>query len=221
MQHRMGVGELLDAGGGLAERGWATQEVRRYDRSVLRSPDPRIKEWDYYCVLTDEFGIALTVADNGHMGFLGASWMDFGARSFVNGGVGTPAPHGAMNLPSSADAGDIVQVHPKMQLAFRHEPGGRRLTIDAPDFDKGRGLSGELWLAQPPMDRMVIATPFPEVPDAFYYNQRSTACPPAATSTTPAGATTSPRTGHSACSTGAAASGPSTTPGTGARPRAS
>ena len=108
MQHRMGVGELLNADGTLVERGWASEEVRRYDRSVLKSPDPRIKEWDYYCVLTDEFGIALTVADNGHMGFLGASWMDFRERSFVNGGVGTPAPHGAMALPSSADAGDIV-----------------------------------------------------------------------------------------------------------------
>lgn len=172
MQHRMGLGELLDTGGALVERGWATQEVRRYSRSALKSPDPRIKEWDYYCVLTDEFGIALTVADNGHMGFLGVSWMDFRARSFVNGGVGTLAPNGAMDLPSSADHGDIVQVHPKMQIAFRHEPGGRRLTIDAPGFDKGRGISGELWLAQPPMDRMVIATPFPEVPEAFYYNQK-------------------------------------------------
>ena len=29
MQHRMGVGELLDANGALVERGWATEEVRR------------------------------------------------------------------------------------------------------------------------------------------------------------------------------------------------
>ncbi|MET3528217.1 DUF2804 domain-containing protein [Phenylobacterium koreense] len=179
MQHRMGPGELLDASGRLVERGWATQEVRRYARSAIGAPhdDPAIKEWDYYAILTPDFGLALTVADNGHMGFLGASWMDFKAGAFVNGGVGTPAPHGAMDMPPSADAGDIGHEHAGFQIAFRHEKGGRRLTIDAPGFDKGAGLSGEIFLTQPPMDRMVIATPFAENPLAFYYNQKVNCMP--------------------------------------------
>ena len=174
MQKLMGSGELLDAKGHLVERGWAASEVRRYDRAAIgvAHDDPAIKEWDYYAILTPDFGLALTVADNGHMGFLGVSWMDFQARRFVNGGVGLPAPHGAMNLPSSADAGDIAHVHPKMEIAFRFAPGGRVLTVDAPDFDKGAGISGEIVLAQPPMDRMVIATPFAEQATAFYYNQK-------------------------------------------------
>lgn len=179
MQHRMGAGDLLDAKGHLVERGWATEEVRRYDRRAIgTSPDdPAIKEWDYYAILAPDFGLALTVADNGHMGFLGASWMDFRARTFVNGGVGLPAPHGAMALPPSADTGDIAHEHPRLKIAFRHTPGGRRLSIDAPDFDKGAGLAGEILLAQPPMDRMVIATPFAEQATAFYYNQKINCMP--------------------------------------------
>ena len=179
MQKLMGSGELLDAKGHLVERGWAASEVRRYDRAAIgvAHDDPAIKEWDYYAILTPDFGLALTVADNGHMGFLGVSWMDFQARRFVNGGVGLPAPHGAMNLPSSADAGDIAHVHPKMEIAFRLAPGGRVLTVDAPDFDKGAGISGEIVLAQPPMDRMVIATPFAEQASAFYYNQKINCMP--------------------------------------------
>ncbi|MBO9707831.1 MAG: DUF2804 domain-containing protein [Caulobacter sp.] len=172
MQHRMGPGALLDAEGRLVERGWATQEVRRYDRAAIRAKPVQVKEWDYYCVLDDRRGLALTVADNGYLGFLGASWMDFDAGTAVNDGAGLPMPMGKMALPSSADTGDIVQDHPKMRLAFRHQSGGRRLTVDAPRFDKGRGLRGELWLSQPPMDRMVIATPFPKAPRAFYYNQK-------------------------------------------------
>lgn len=179
-QRKMGQGALLDEQGRLVERGWATSETRRYDRAMARPAQPeRLKEWDYYCILDDAFGLALTVADNGHMGFLGVSWMDFEARGFVNGGVSLPAPHGAMGLPASADSGDIVQEHKGLRIAFRHEPGGRRLTIDAPQFDKGRGLSGEVWLSQPPMDRMVIATPWAEAPEAFYYNQKIN-CMPAA-----------------------------------------
>ena len=179
MQRLMGSGDLLDANGHLVERGWAASEVRRYDRGAIGVPhdDTAIKEWDYYAILSPDFGLALTVADNGHMGFLGASWMDFRTGSFVNGGVGLPAPHGAMNLPSSADAGDIAHVHPKMQIAFRFAPGGRVLTVDAPDFDKGAGISGEIVLAQPPMDRMVIATPFAEQASAFYYNQKINCMP--------------------------------------------
>lgn len=179
MQKLMGSGELLDANGHLVERGWAASEVRRYDRAAIgvAPDDPAIKEWDYYAILSPDFGLALTVADNGHMGFLGVSWMDFQARSFVNGGVGLPAPHGAMDLPPSADAGDIAHVHPKMEIAFRFAPGGRVLTFDAPSFDKGAGISGEIFLAQPPMDRMVIATPFAEQATAFYYNQKINCMP--------------------------------------------
>ena len=179
MQTRIGRGELLDASGHLLAKGWASEEVRRYDRAAIGVPhdDPAIKEWDYYAILTPAFGIALTVADNGHMGFLGVSWMDFEAGTFVNGGVGTPAPHGSMALPPSADAGDIAHEHPKMQIAFRFVPGGRRLIFDAPTFDKGAGISGEIFLAQPPMDRMVIATPFAEDPRAFYYNQKINCMP--------------------------------------------
>jgi hypothetical protein len=178
MQQEMGRGELLDGAGHLIERGWAGREVRRYARDQARPAQPeRLKEWDYYCVLTPDFGLALTVADNGQMGFLGVSWMDFQARAFVNGGVGLA--RGAIDMPPSADQGDIVQTHPRMQIAFRHEVGGRRLTIHAPEFDKGRGLSGELVLQQPEMDRMVIATPFADAPEAFYYNQKIN-CLPAA-----------------------------------------
>ncbi|WP_374532861.1 DUF2804 domain-containing protein [Phenylobacterium sp.] len=178
-QTRLGEGDLLDGQGRLADRGWAVREVRRYARAAIGvAPDnPAIKEWDYYAILTPDFGLAMTIADNGHMGFLGASWMDFQARTFVNGGVALPAPHGAMDLPPSADSGDLVFEHDGFSLVFRHQPGGRRLTIDAPRFDKGKGLAGEIWLDQPPMDRMVIATPFAENDQAFYYNQKINCMP--------------------------------------------
>ncbi len=79
----MQPGPLLDESGHLAEAGWADAEVRRYDRAAVTAPSWRIKEWDYYCVLTPEHGLALTVADNGYMGLLGVSWLDpaTGARS--------------------------------------------------------------------------------------------------------------------------------------------
>lgn len=177
MQHRMGEGDLLDGKGRLVEAGWATHEVRRYDRASVGVSAFRIKEWDYYCILTDRFALALTVADNGYLGFLGTSWMDLAAGTAMNHGAVRVLPLGRMKLPASADRGDVVQQQGGVALAFRHEDGGRRLTFSAPGFDGGKGLSGELWLDQPPMDRMVIATPFRENPKAFYYNQKINCMP--------------------------------------------
>jgi hypothetical protein len=168
----MGPGPLLDTRGRLIECGWATEEVRKYERAAIGAHRLRVKEWDYYCILTPEYGIALTVADNAYLGFLGTSWLDFQNRTAVNDGAVIPFPMGRMGLPETANHGDIVQHHKDMSLTFRHEDGGRRLIVNAPRFANGKGLRGELWLAQPDMDRMVIATPFPKAPKAFYYNQK-------------------------------------------------
>lgn len=179
MQHRLGPGDLLDARGRLAQAGWATAEVRRYDRRAVAAHPLRIKEWDYYCIMNGDVGLALTVADNGYIGFLGVSWMDLRAATAVNHGAVIPFPLGRMRLPASADAGDIVQHHARsgLSLAFRHAPGGRRLTVAAPGFAGGAGLSGEVWLDQPAMERMVIATPWASAPKAFYYNQKINCMP--------------------------------------------
>lgn len=177
MQHRMGEGDLLDGSGQLIERGWATSEVRRYDRRAIRASGWRIKEWDYYCITTDRHALALTVADNGYLGFLGVSWMDLEAGTAINHGAVRPFPFGRMRLPASADTGDIDQRQGKLHLSFKLEPGARVLRVDAPDFDRGRGLSGQFRLEQPADDRMVIATPFANAPRAFYYNQKINCLP--------------------------------------------
>ncbi|AQA23691.1 hypothetical protein BTZ20_1156 [Rhodococcus sp. MTM3W5.2] len=183
MQHELTAGPLLDERGRLAEAGWSTAEVRRYDRAAVAAPRFRVKEWDYYCVLTQDVGLALTVADNGYMGLLGVSWLDLGARAEVTENVMLPFPMGSMALPASADTGDVVASHKGLRISFRHTKGGRLLSIDHPGFDGGRGLSGELLLAQQAAvssgrsagsapDRMVVATPFHKAPKAFYYNQK-------------------------------------------------
>lgn len=177
MQHRMSHGDLLDGSGRLIECGWASAEVRRYDRRMIRASGWRIKEWDYYCIATDRHALALTVADNGYLGFLGVSWMDLEAGTAINHGAVRPLPFGRMALPASADAGDIDQRRGKLHLSFQAQAGARVLSVDAPDFDHGRGLSGRFRLEQPADDRMVIATPFAGAPRAFYYNQKINCMP--------------------------------------------
>lgn len=177
-QQHLSAGPLLNERGGLAQAGWATEELRRYDRAAVAASWLRIKEWDYYCALSDAgesgptVGLALTVADNGYMGLLGVSWLDLTARTETTENALLPFPRGRLRLPASADAGDIAVRHRSLRLEFRHDGPRRHLIVEAPRFDGGRGMSAELTLAAPPRDRTVVATPFPRAPKAFYYNQK-------------------------------------------------
>ena len=80
-QHLLTPGPLLDERGHLTEAGYATSLVKTYDRSAIRAGKSRIKEWDYYLVYNDDFGVALTIDDNSYMGLVSASFLDFRNRT--------------------------------------------------------------------------------------------------------------------------------------------
>ena len=54
---------LLDARGNLTEAGYAKKLMSVYDRKMVKGGFARLKEWDYYYVGNERFGIALTIAD--------------------------------------------------------------------------------------------------------------------------------------------------------------
>ena len=57
-------GLLLNSEGELREPGWSRKMILGYDRSMIKAPKFRIKEWDYYLVLSDTFAGAFTI-ENG------------------------------------------------------------------------------------------------------------------------------------------------------------
>lgn len=177
MQKELTHGPLHDENGHLVECGWAPEERRQYSHAAVKAAWYRIKEWDYYCVMGEEYGVSFVIADNGYMGLLSVTWLDFTTPETTAEMRVTMFPRGRMGMPASADTGDIAMTHKGMTLDFRHVAGGRQLMLDCPSFDKGKGLRGELFLEQPPMDRMVVATPFSHNPNAFYYNQKINCMP--------------------------------------------
>ena len=69
---------LLDENGELREPGWSRSQVQKYDRSMIKAPKWRIKEWDYYLVLSDKFAGAFTISDDGYIGLQSVSLLEFG-----------------------------------------------------------------------------------------------------------------------------------------------
>ena len=183
-QHRITTpGPLHNPDGTLAEPGWATDLLLHYERSKIKAPAWRIKEWDYYCILADSYGVAFTVADNGYLGFVAATVFNFEDSTEETATMMTALPLGKFNMPPSSNEGDVSFQQDDFSLTIRREPGRRVLEIDIAAFESGR-LQGTLELTQPDeMDSMVIATPYAENPRAFYYNQKVNCMPASGTLT--------------------------------------
>lgn len=177
MQHEITQnGPLLNANGTLREPGWARSLLLDYRRADVKAGKLRIKEWDYYIITNDSFGVALTIADNSYMGLISASVMEFEKPWEQTTTVLTAFPMGKYGLPETSSAGDTLYGDKRVQMAFRVQPGERRLSCRFARFLGEDALELELTLAQPPMDSMVIATPF-DAPRAFYYNQKINCMP--------------------------------------------
>ena len=110
MNNKLSEGKLLDKNGNLNECGYATYLIKEYNRNDIKCSKFRIKEWDYYYVGDDNYGIALTVDDNGYMGLVSASILDFKKKSYKNHANIFWFCFGKTNMPSSSKNGDVTKV---------------------------------------------------------------------------------------------------------------
>lgn len=170
-QHRFGPGPLLDGRGNLSEPGYATALLKTYDRKAIKAGRLRIKEWDYYLITNDRWGVALTIDDNGYMGLLSASVLDFSARTETTVSPMFWLPLGRTGFPASSVSGDVKKTLKNASGLFEHTKEGRRLRFRIDKFKDGKPFSCDILLFDAPQDSMTIATPFRKR-GHFYYNQK-------------------------------------------------
>ena len=169
---------LLDSRGQIIKPGWARRQLFEYNRSNIQAPRWRIKEWDYYCILNDNAGISLTIADNGYMGFIAATVFDFDKPKEISADLITLFPMGKFKMPSTSRTGNVIFENKKVSMHFLRGREFRTIQLEFADFHNGQTLQGEITLQQPDSyESMVIATPFPKNKHAFYYNQKINCMP--------------------------------------------
>ena len=172
MQKKLSSGSLLNEKGELNQAGYSTEMIKKYERNKIKANKSRIKEWDYYLVYNSEFAVALTVADNGYMGMLSASVIDFENKTEKTSSVIDLFPFGKYNMPETSKKGDIRVKKEPAEFEFIHEGNERILKVSYLNFDGDKALTVDLKLFDEPHQNMVIATPFKDKPKAFYYNQK-------------------------------------------------
>ena len=173
MQKELTVrGPLLKEDGSVVEAGFARSLVKEYSRKAIKAPKGRIKEWDYYLIYNDTYGIALTLDDNSYMGLVSVSILDFKNKREKTLSLMQWLTFGKRNFPSSSVTGDVSYSNNKVQMGFYHVDGGRKLIVKMDNFHNKEKFECELLLTDEPRDSMVIVTPFPKNKKAFYYNQK-------------------------------------------------
>ena len=167
------VQKLLRVDGSLKEPGWSRQLVQIYSREDIKAPKFRIKEWDYYLVVSKECALAFTISDDGYVGLQSVSLITFGDTPWEHTEtILQPFPMGKLHLPETSECGNTVYRDRRLNMEFAKEDGRRRIVCSFKNFLDGKTFTCDLTLEQPPMDTMVIATPWKESRKAFYYNQK-------------------------------------------------
>ncbi|MCL2024039.1 MAG: DUF2804 domain-containing protein [Oscillospiraceae bacterium] len=169
---------LHNSDGTLREPGWSRRPVQIYSRAGVKAPHIRLKEWDYYLVVGQGYGIALTIADNGYMGLNSVSLMDFGAASSIDKSIPTLFPMGKYKMPADSASPSIVRIGgKKLQMSFEVKEGQRHLVCFYKKFHKEQDFLCDILLQEPDMDSLTIATPWQEDKLAFYYNRKINCMP--------------------------------------------
>ena len=177
---------LLNSKGHITEEGWARAPLWQYDRRKIRAPWFRIKEWDYYYVLSDDLkrGVTLTVSDLGYAGLMALCWLDFEKGTATQMDTIAPFTGGRITASGSEftpDRSSLRFEDKQLFLQFISDEGTRRLAFKAPGFtgpQGEKGLEGEIVLSQPPdLESMNIATSWAENRKRFYYNRKITNMP--------------------------------------------
>ena len=164
---------LLDSKGNISEPGFAKKLFWKYDRNDIKANKLRIKEWDYYYIGTQDYGLCLTVSDVGYVSSLSVSLLKFGDKPFqMNDSELGILPLGKVNMPSTSVSGDVSTKAGTLEITFNNDGVKRHLFGKYDNFcNSGKTLTFDVVLSDCPEESMVIATPFDK--DAhFYYNQK-------------------------------------------------
>ena len=164
---------LLNAEGNIAEPGFAKKLYWQYDRADIKVGKIRIKEWDYYYIGNQDYGLCLTISDVGYVSSLSVSLLGYGEKPFqFNGSEMGVFPMGKVGMPATSVSGDVSAKAGNLDITFENDGEKRHLYGVYQNYVKsGKPLIFDVVLTGFPEESMVIATPF-DKKGHFYYNQK-------------------------------------------------
>lgn len=162
---------LLDEKGNLSEPGYSKVEVFNYDRKQIKVAKFKIKEWDYYFIGNRKYGLCITVGDNGYVGSLAFTHLDFINLTEIDNSDLILFPLGKLKLPNTSSIGNISCKTKKTEINIDNDGNVRHIYGTRKNFAKDKDLIIDIKLYNPPSESIYVATPFNKKKH-FYYNQK-------------------------------------------------
>ncbi|MCH5152015.1 MAG: DUF2804 domain-containing protein [Clostridiales bacterium] len=167
--------ELLDPSGRLATAGYATHMNFNYDKSAVKCPPLRLKEWDFYQVhFDDRYVLQMTVGHVSYAVQISAALLDL--KTGVCRRVGKTTARNASfikNMPVNPEVPNTIRYFSRnAHVQFEVTDKFRRLAMTFTDFS---GIKAEINLelnnVSKNKEKMVIAIPFAD-PRQWYLNYK-------------------------------------------------
>jgi len=168
-------GPLLDDRGALAQRGYSTAPLLDYQRSAIKAPPWRVKEWDFYQVSNDDYCVQFTIGHASYAGQLTVTFFRFDDGLRYDRTATLMLPFGSLRMPASAALG-VTASRQGVTIGFRVDDDGRWLRAETTPTRDVPAMTASIRLGRPG-DALVIATPFHEYEQAFYYNEKINCLP--------------------------------------------
>ena len=166
--------KLLKDDGTLNVVGYATTPLVEYNKEVIKKRN-RIKEWDYYYIADDRFGLCLTISNLSYATAISVSVIEFYTRGQFNKTSVALFPKNKPILAETSTAGVSMAKTKDADFRFETKNGKRYLTgvykNYYPENGLNRDLEFEIELSNEPEESMVKVTPFAKK-HQFYYNQK-------------------------------------------------
>ena len=169
---------LLNADGTLNAWGWARRTLMEYDRTLIpEERRDRLKEWDYYAVMSPDFYLELTVADITWAVLATVSFIDYQTgRNPVNIYFGFDSD--LLDLPPDPYENALFETE-RHNVSFSFADKVRTLHFEYPAL---LGIlppfNGEIRIQDnPEEDSLVTAYPFDAEKTQFFYTDKIVALP--------------------------------------------
>jgi len=162
---------LLDENNNIIEPGYAKKMLPIYNKKTDFKSRFHTKEWDYYYIGDNRYGLALTIDDNGYMGLDSVSLLDFTEKWSITKSPMQFMTLGKKNFPATSVKGNVHWGDKNYSLTFENDGKTRHLYGFMNKFLADVPISFDITLTDIPEESMVICTPF-EKEGHFYFNQK-------------------------------------------------
>ena len=159
---------LFNSRGTLANPGWARRMYFDYRRENMAAPLSRLREWDYYFIGSETMGASITISFWGGFSMLTAKLLHFQEGYFRAATRTIPED---ICSPRD-DQGTAYFRCDTAEAMFIRKPGLHVIKLDMQDYWEGQPYRMDIRLTVPETERMVIATPFAEGEECFFFNEK-------------------------------------------------